>query len=504
MLERKRRIPPIMIGLLCVYQLSRLWNLTALPMFLDESLYLYWARKFRITGDLMAPVRETAILQPVAMSFFPAFDQAAPDVILFLGRWLTAAAGALTIVLIYVLGRDLVAAPVGLIAAAGHVFNPFSLFYDRMTLTDGPLTLCAVACMWWSYRLVRRGQWTDAVFLGLILGLASYIKIKGLFYLLIPVSAWAATVGRLPALHRLRGLVVAYGVASLALVPLLVLGGVQVQLQFENKAAIAPNLTDQAAQFWANCVLLWSWINAYVPGGALIPLLGLAVIGTWHLRRRAVLLAVHALVLSLFYLVVSRAWYPRYVLPIMPSIWLCAAAGLWLLASWVRTWPLPWIRVAAVAGVAGICVLVVPSVGFDALLLSEPLLAPLPPIERWQYVEGWPSGYGLAEVVAFLDREADLAPDGIYVTRFALPGLANEGLSLWRASSRGFHLHELQYSNVVRQLNALGKVRPVFILLELPRYTLVDLDPRIGLSQKVLEVARPGGQSGLVLFRWSP
>ena len=31
--------------------------------------------------------------------------------------------------------------------------------------------------------------------------------------------------------------------------------------------------------------------------------------------------------------------------------------------------------------------------------------APLPPVDRWQYVEGWPSGYGWRESVELLERE---------------------------------------------------------------------------------------------------
>jgi hypothetical protein len=36
---------------------------------------------------------------------------------------------------------------------------------------------------------------------------------------------------------------------------------------------------------------------------------------------------------------------------------------------------------------------------FDAALIADPVRAPLPPVERSQYIYDWPSGYGLAEVV---------------------------------------------------------------------------------------------------------
>ena len=47
---------------------------------------------------------------------------------------------------------------------------------------------------------------------------------------------------------------------------------------------------------------------------------------------------------------------------------------------------------------------------FDRSLLADPSRAPLPPIDRWQYVEGWPSGYGWREAAELLRRELDRDP----------------------------------------------------------------------------------------------
>jgi hypothetical protein len=49
----------------------------------------------------------------------------------------------------------------------------------------------------------------------------------------------------------------------------------------------------------------------------------------------------------------------------------------------------------------------VPAIAFDARLLREPSSARLPAIDRWQYVEGWPSGYGWRESHELLAREED-------------------------------------------------------------------------------------------------
>jgi hypothetical protein len=52
---------------------------------------------------------------------------------------------------------------------------------------------------------------------------------------------------------------------------------------------------------------------------------------------------------------------------------------------------------------------------FDAALLADPREAPLPAIDRQQFVDAWPSGYGVVETLAFLEAEAARQPTGIYV-----------------------------------------------------------------------------------------
>jgi hypothetical protein len=53
----------------------------------------------------------------------------------------------------------------------------------------------------------------------------------------------------------------------------------------------------------------------------------------------------------------------------------------------------------------------------DVALIARPWTIPLPEIVRWQYINGWPAGYGAKELVAFLDSASRKAPDGINVLR---------------------------------------------------------------------------------------
>ena len=52
----------------------------------------------------------------------------------------------------------------------------------------------------------------------------------------------------------------------------------------------------------------------------------------------------------------------------------------------------------------------VPALAQDGLLVAAPAHALLVPFDRWQYVQGWPSGYGFPETVAWLKRAARRGP----------------------------------------------------------------------------------------------
>jgi hypothetical protein len=101
----------------------------------------------------------------------------------------------------------------------------------------------------------------------------------------------------------------------------------------------------------------------------------------------------------------------------------------------------------ALLGAATVLALI-PAVRADFWLWTDPSRAPMPGLERLQFVDGWPSGYGVGETVQFVRDELLRHPEGLTVvvnsrahltTRVALgvafrktPGLRLEDLPLER------------------------------------------------------------------------
>src|SRR6185503_11842215 len=67
----------------------------------------------------------------------------------------------------------------------------------------------------------------------------------------------------------------------------------------------------------------------------------------------------------------------------------------------------------AARGVLAIALL--PALWFDYRLWTVPAKAPLPGLDRFQYVVGWPSGYGVADTIEYLERRVRDHPEGITV-----------------------------------------------------------------------------------------
>jgi 4-amino-4-deoxy-L-arabinose transferase-like glycosyltransferase len=112
-------------------------------------------------------------------------------------RALTAAVGALTVSLLYAVGREMFngSRRVGVVAALMLAVSPLHVEYSHFALTDVPLGLAGLLALWSSYRLSRMREsgsslvWTSAL-CGLLVGIATATKYNGVYLGVVPVTAW--------------------------------------------------------------------------------------------------------------------------------------------------------------------------------------------------------------------------------------------------------------------------------------------------------------------------
>jgi hypothetical protein len=300
------------------------------------------------------------------------------------------------------------------VTALFYIACPFTLFYDRMVLTDSFLAAFTALSLALSIALARDPDVKTGFALGLALALAVLSKTTGLLLVAVPGLA-VLVVGR----ERARAawpLAATYAVAaSLSAYPLWLF------FRKTDELAGAVGVRDNESSFTTNAAanlhLAAEWLWAYwTPPLALLAVVGLiaALFHRDRLRGFALLAALAALP-TLAFVAVSEIWYPRYLLfttvPMLPL----AAYGLVAAADAVRTRLALGRTTTALMAAALLAAALWPALRFDHALWTDPARAPLPALDRFQYVTGWPSGYGVSDSVAFLRAERARHGEGIVV-----------------------------------------------------------------------------------------
>ena len=105
------------------------------------------------------------------------------------GRMLTAILGALTVVVVYLIGRRLMNRQGGLVAALLLTFFPLHVVYSHFIRTDVPVTLFVTLSFLFALRVLEDGIPRDYALAGLLAGLSGSTKYPGAMVIVALVAA---------------------------------------------------------------------------------------------------------------------------------------------------------------------------------------------------------------------------------------------------------------------------------------------------------------------------
>jgi 4-amino-4-deoxy-L-arabinose transferase-like glycosyltransferase len=379
-----------------------------------------------------------------------------------------------------------------------YLILPFPVVIERMVLADGLLAALTTGVLILSLKFIRQPRPVYGYALGVYLGLTCLTKLNGFIYLIIPLLA-ALFLANTPK-YALRTLVRPYLIALLVMLPAIIgLPG-----QFLSVVAHSlpdPTVFPRPATDWWLYGLGETWLDltTYVTW----PILLLACMRlVYELRtgpRRALLLTILLLLTPTVYTLLGKdVWFSRYLLPIVPILVVLAARALTdLSVNLVQHTPLKnsWFWLVSTCFLS-----LLPSFIFYYHLITNPLLVSFTPVDRWQYITGWPSGYGLEEAVDWLKRETKA--QAITVVTNSYSGPAQEGARFYLGQQPpNLYWYSLNLSNSspkILQTFIQTQSSPVLLLLNEP------VDEREGaaaaLCSSVLKVfAKPENQSRLVI-----
>jgi 4-amino-4-deoxy-L-arabinose transferase-like glycosyltransferase len=367
-----------------LFWINRLYHLSWLPIFLDETIYIRWVHA--ITADWnkwWLPLKEFG-WEPLSIWISSGLNMVVGDSLMSL-RLTSVFFGFLTGLVLYLAVKALFDRRTALFSLAVIWFSPLVLLHDRLGLRGDGLVNLAVALTFYGTILRLKAKKSGGAYLislGIIIGLMAKTSA-----LVLPMSVGLAYLYFRPKLKVhdwLAGL--------LSLTPAV----------FYYVTGFLPAVLSKAAVFslpvvsWgsmgsANLTQMLSWNYQYTTWPA-IALIALGAVWLWLTNKKIFwLLLLFVLPTWVLLAVTAKIMFPRYMLPGFLIDLIFAGVGLSYLRQHLPKFFLP-----------GLLIFFLPALFTNYRIINNIAEANLPEIDRWQYITGWPSGYGLRELTNYL------------------------------------------------------------------------------------------------------
>jgi hypothetical protein len=401
-------------------------HLLAIPMFEDEGSQLRWIVRIIDVGEWLAPLSDGKPLE--AWPMVPFVRLGLPALIVM--RALHVMAGALGAVLVYRIALRLLAWPAAFAAGLLYVICPFVVYLQRFALSDSLLCLAALTVYISFLQLTEGARWPAVLLLaaGLMFGALSKLPVGFVLAIAVPLALLlmpapsrrkllrSPQLGRLLAAH-LPVIVLAVVVVSTAIVR--VRRGQAPGFGLTDFAGVGLGVYhDIGVTMGVASITLLGELSAQLSWPViLIAAAGIAVAAAssdWRLRWLIATAAVPMLAIG----ALASFWYSRYLLFTLPPLIIAAVAGACAASERARRATHRLARGLARPVPTAVGIACLGLMGWQSVrVVLDPLAAHWSPVDRFQYFEGWGSGYGYPEAAAYLQNSSTVPP-----SVFALDG----------------------------------------------------------------------------------
>ena len=183
---RQHPVELSLVLILGVYFAIRLINIRAVPMHIDEAIYIKWARDAQ-HGNLWASLLWDG--KPPLHSWMMVPFLAAIKDPLLAGRLNSVFFGGVTTVGIFLIGKELKDWKLGAIAAGLYAVCPFGFFFDRLALAESMMLALFVFAVYFAVKAATSANHLYLIGAGIATGLA--LLTKGTATLLLPIIFFA-------------------------------------------------------------------------------------------------------------------------------------------------------------------------------------------------------------------------------------------------------------------------------------------------------------------------
>lgn len=158
------------------------FNLTVIPIFNDESIYLDWAdRSVNVPGMLYYSIYDGKT--PFQLWLFGISEKFFQDP-LFAGRIVSVVLGALTIAGLYLLSSKFADKRTAVFVSIFYLFTPIIFFYNRQALMESGVAAAGVWGVYFFLEYLKTKKPKYIVLTGIVLGLGFFIKTNSILFLI--------------------------------------------------------------------------------------------------------------------------------------------------------------------------------------------------------------------------------------------------------------------------------------------------------------------------------
>ncbi len=404
------RILRIVLILGAIFFATRLINLTILPIFTDEAIYIRWSQ----IGSRDAARRFISLVdgkQPMFTWIMMVLLRIIDDP-LVAGRLVSVFAGFVSAVGLWFLSFELFKSKkISFFASTLYVLSPFTLMYDRLALYDSLVATFSIWNLYLAILLVKHVRLDVALIFGLTLGAGMLNKSSGFLSLyLLPLTLilfdWKAKHVK-KRLFQWIGLVLVSAILSQMVYAILRLSPLYHMIGLKDVVfiySLREWITHPVKFLWGNLYGLMDWLIHYLTWPVFIVSLGSVILMRKKLPEMLLLLlywVVPMVGLASF----GRVLYPRFVLFMAMPLLCLAAVSLSAIYNRFRL---------SFFGVVLFVIILFPSVICSYYIITNPKYAPIPFADKGQLMDDWPAGWGIPESVEYLTQEAQKGKISIY------------------------------------------------------------------------------------------
>jgi 4-amino-4-deoxy-L-arabinose transferase-like glycosyltransferase len=393
-----------------LYAVTRLYNLTGLPIFTDEAIYIRWSQ----IGAQDASWRFISLTdgkQPLFTWFAMAALRVLEDP-LFAGRLVSVCSGFLGMIGMYLLGFELFRSKkVGVLASFLYLISPFALMYDRMAIYDSLVAAISIWNLYITVLFTRYVRLDIALIFGLTLGFGMLNKTSAFFSLYLLPFSLVLFDWRSKHLKKRLCIWIALGILA-AVLSQMVYSILRLSPYFyiiaqKNTIFVYPFtewLQHPFTFLFGNLRGQFDWLIGYMTYPMLL-ILGISLFSFKQHTREKMLLFFWWILPFFALALFGKVLYPRFILFMVMPLYVIIAYEMAKILSYTRF--------------ALYRIVIIVLISSQALwmifgILTDITHANIPKSERGQYINEWPSGWGVAQIVETLKKESEISPIAVY------------------------------------------------------------------------------------------